>query len=105
MNFGSYILLACFASFVAVIILYILKGRKALDKEFKDLEKIKEQVPLPSNPPKGEKPVDKEKLDYDILMKQQQPSNVQKDIVITDDDLNSASYAEALKQGTTTFGQ
>ena len=82
MNFGSYILLACFASFVMVIILYILKGRKALDKEFKDLEKIKERVP--SNPPKDEKPVDQQKLDYDILVKKQQhPSNVQKDIVYT----------------------
>ena len=38
-------------------------------------------------------------------MKQQQPSNVLKDIVMTDDDLNSASYEVAQKQDTRTFGQ
>ena len=104
MNFGSYVLLACLASFVAVIILYILKGKKSLDSEFKKLERINEQVP--SNPPKSEKKVDQQQLDYDILVKkQQQPSNVLKDIVMTDDDLNSASYEVAQKQDTRTFGQ
>ena len=39
------------------------------------------------------------------MKKQQQPSNVLKDIVMTDDDLNSASYEVAQKQDTRTFGQ
>ena len=116
MNFGSYVLLACFASLVTIFVLYILKGGKALDKEFDKLEKIKgknkktESVPEKANPPKGNKNEDKEvqqaKNNYDILI---QPSsnttNVVKDIVYRDDELNSAEYKEAVAQDKRTFIQ
>ena len=116
MNFGSYVLLACFASLVTIFVLYILKGGKALDTEFKELEKIKgknkktESVPEKANPPKGNKNEDKEvqqaKNNYDILIPpSSNTTNVVKDIVYRDDELNCAEYKEAVAQDKRTFIQ
>ena len=120
MNFGSYVLLACFVSLVAVFVLYILKGGKALDKEFDKLEKIKEDKnkgkskknesgPEIANPPKNkieDKEVQKAKLDYgEFISRPANPTNVEKDIVYRDDELNSADYKEAVAQDKRKFIQ
>ena len=103
MNFGSYVLFACFVGFIVIVVLYCLMGNKAMENAFKTLainsqiKKEKSQdnnIPL-ANPPKS---TDKEKGDYDIFVKpQNKAQNVIEDYVIKEDQLNSADYSIAVE--------
>ena len=99
-NFGSYSLLVCMASFVGVVIFYFIKGKESINLLIQDLSHI-------SNPPK---PKNKEKENYDDLVsnrkrKHTDVKNIEKDVVLTDEELNTASYAIALKQDYRNFLQ
>ena len=99
-NFGSYILLACFVGFIAMVVLYFLKGRKAMDDEFKKILCVdNSQI---ANPPK---PVNELKKDYDELMGQPKVQNPKKDVVYSDDELNSADYSVATEKDFRTYIQ
>ena len=111
MNFGSYVLFACFVGFIVIVVLYCLMGNKAVENAFKSLAKNsknkKENSPdnniPPANPPNSPKPTDKEKEGYDILMKRQNAQNVTEDYVIGDDQLNSADYSIAVEKDKRSF--
>ena len=84
-NFGSYVLIACIASFIGSVVFYFIKGTSSLHKTFNDLE----GNPIPANPPKpGEKSSDRniksEKAGY-------------KDCVMNEEQLNNANYTIAEK--------
>ena len=120
-NFGSYILLACFFCFIGGVVFYFLKGKKQMENDFENLNKsVKKSKNInvndnninnnPANPPKNDDEkktgkntnddeVNKEKIQYDILLKQQEqnPANVVKDFVINEEDLNSIDYDTAIK--------
>ncbi len=132
-NFGSYVLLACFASFIGVIVFHFIKEKSEIDKIFKNLSLISSH---PSNPPKPGKPDDKNrehkrhhKEDKNIKVKQEKsvkgkmennngkstkevinkrhknPKNITKDIVLKDSQLNFTPYSMALKGDKRTFIQ
>ena len=104
LNFGSYALLICFVSFISMVVLYFLKGRKAMDDEFAKLGNNSDSVPKEkSSPDKEPKPVVKQKLDYDILMGNKKTTNVQKDIQYNEEDLNSANYKTAVEKDQRSF--
>ena len=98
LNFGSYVLLTCFVGFISMVILYFFKGRKILDEILTNLGNNSNSVP--ANPPK---PIDKDKLDYDILVKNKKPSEVIKDIQYNEEDLNFADYNTALEKDKRSF--
>ena len=134
-NFGSYVLLACFASFIGVIIFHLVKEKTAIDTIFSKLSII------PANPPKPSKPEDKKKEDKkkehkehhhhktDVKVKQEQsvkgkidnnnakstkevmnkphknPTNVQKDVVLKDSQLNFAPFKAAFNGDKRSFIQ
>jgi len=129
-NFGSYVLLACLASFIGVIIFHLVKEKTAIETNFSNLSKI------PANPPKPGKPEDKKKEHKehhhhktDVKVKQEKnvkgridnnnakstkdvfkqpstnPKNVQKDFVLKDSQLNFAPFKRALKDDKRTFIQ
>ena len=100
LNFGSYALLICFVGFVAMVVLYFVKGTKTMDDEFAKLGNNSDSVAVPANPPK---PVDKEKLDYDILVKNKKPSNVIQDIQYNEEELNEADYDTAVTKDKRSF--
>ena len=54
-NFGSYVLLACLAGSIGVIVFYALKGTKQINHIFDDLISIK------ANPPKNDSGTDSKK--------------------------------------------
>ena len=103
MNFGSYALLTCLASFIGLIIFYFIKGKEGVKILFTNLAHV------PSNPPKPKLPKEiiDEKLNYGELLKKKKknPTNIQKDIVLEDEELNSASFDIALKQDIRTYIQ
>ena len=133
MNFGSYVLLACFVGFIVIVVLYSIMGNKAMENSFKSLAKNSQIIKgnnIPSNPPKPKESINKEKLDYDILMKnppkpkiptnpldkekekesddifmkpQSSPQNVTEDYVIGEDQLNSADYPIAVDKDKRSF--
>jgi len=129
-NFGSYVLLACLASFIGVIIFHLVKEKEAIDTIFGKLSKI------PANPPKPGKPEDKKKEHKehhhhkkDVKVKQENnvkgkidinnakstkdvfkpkptnPKNVQKDVVLKDSQLNFAPFKKAFNDDKRTFIQ
>jgi hypothetical protein len=128
-NFGSYVLLVCFASFIGVIIFHLVKEKTAIDTIFRNLGNISH----PANPPKPGKPEDKKKEHKehhhksDTKVKQEKkvsiennkglstkvpikkthtdPNNIQKDLVLKDSELNFAPYKRALKDDERTFIQ
>ena len=102
LNFGSYALLICFVGFVSMVVLYFVKGTKTMDDEFENLSKNSNSEKTgPANPPK---PIDKQKLDYDILVKNnKKPSNVIEDIQYNDEELNAVDYDTALHKDTRSF--
>ena len=130
-NFGSYVLIACFASFIGVIIFHFIKEKTAIDTIFTKLSSISGH---PSNPPKPGKPDDKKKEHKEhhhhkseVKVKQEKnvkgkiennnpkstkevmnkplknPTNIQKDVVLKDSQLNFASYNQAIKNDKRTF--
>ena len=107
-NFGSYILLACFVSFIAMVALYFIKGKQLMEKEFFKLSVIhgnknskpKSDNTIPANPPK---PVNTEKLDYDDFVVKKDDKNAQADLVLNEEELNSADYTTAKNKDTRSF--
>ena len=119
-NFGSYVLLACLASFIGVVVFYFVKGTKMLDLMFESLGKFKSVAnpPLPKNgsgeqedEPKSQKQENneiKEKEGYPVFVppsKEVDPSTVRKDVTLTEEELNFAEFEEAKAQDHRTFAQ
>ena len=92
-NFGSYSLLVCMASFIGIVVFYFIKGKEKINSFFSDLS----QITGIANPPK---PKFSEKQNYDdfVKKKSKDPVNIQKDVVLQDEELNSVSYEIALKK-------
>ena len=65
-NFGQYVFLISFVGFNSIIVLYFNKKTKNMYNEFAKLGNNLDSVDIPVNP---SKPVHKEKIYYDILMK------------------------------------
>ena len=100
MNFGSYILMACFFCFIGAVVFYFLKGKKSMKKIFEDLNKLNETGSTNANPPKnGEDKTNAEKANYDVFVKppEQNPENVKKDFTMSEEDLNEINYEAALE--------
>jgi hypothetical protein len=92
-NYGSYCLLACLASFIGIVVFYFIKGKEGLNLLFKGL-----LVRPPASPPNPKK-IDTDKRNYDeFIKKKTKPNNIVKDIVLEDEELNSASFDIACKQ-------
>ena len=98
-NYGSYILLALFAGFIGTVVFYFVKGKKIMEKEFFNLTVSKDKN---SNPNQKQ---DKEKIDYDDFLKEQAKKKANKDIVLNDEELNSAEYAYAKERDKRSFGR
>ena len=100
-NFGSYCLITCFASFLATVVVYFVKGKESLNLIFRRLASFSS----PASPPK---PENKKKEYEDFLTKRKNlknPVKVQKDIVLKDIELNGADYDIAIKQDLRSYGQ
>ena len=112
-NFGSYILMFCFFSFIGICVFYGITGHKSVDIEFIKLNKIIRDVQInnmdnkiTSNPPKNngegtkDEEVKKNKEGYGIFIKKQEqnPENVHNDFTMNDEDLNTADYQTALNK-------
>ena len=112
-NFGSYILMFCFFSFIGICVFYGITGHKSIDIEFIKLNKIIRDVQInnmdnkiTSNPPKNngegtkDEEVKKNKEGYGIFIKKQEqnPENVHNDFTMNDEDLNTADYQTALNK-------
>ena len=104
MNFGSYVLMACFVTFAAMVVLYYLKGRKTMDTEFSKISNIKK---LNSENNKQANPQNKEKEGYDefINNNQNKPQNIKADTIYNDEELNSVDYQTAINKDDRTFIQ
>ena len=103
-NFGSYVLIACFLSFIGAVVYYIIKGSSKINVLFNNLE----NNPIPANPPKPKEaqkvdpnePI-KAKADYDSNSDvQKKPKNVGKDNIIIEEQLNNADFDIAKKYDT-----
>ena len=94
-NFGSYCLLICFASFAGVVAFYFVKGKEGVKAIFNKFY-------LPASPPNPKKAKNVEREKYDPLnqkkMKDKEKVQPLKDIVLTDEQLNLASFSTATKQ-------
>ena len=126
-NFGSYVLLVCFASFIGVIIFHFIKEKSGIDNIFNNLSLISGH---PANPPKPGKPDDKKKEHREhhkpkepktvkgkieinngkstkevINKTHKNPANIQKDVVLKDSQLNFAPYVKAIKSDQRSFIQ
>ena len=114
-NFGSYVLLVCLVSFIAVVVLYFVKGTKKLDSIFENLYTCKKVA----NPPKPEKPSDSQEVDNDKEEKNQEkmkqgyevmvppdnidPQNMKIDLELNEEELNSAEYSVACENDKRSF--
>ena len=134
-NYGSYILLACMASFIGVIIFYLNKEREKMNNILYELSSIGSQH---SNPPKPGKTSEKSKKEHhhsshknenkEVKIKNAQkikneiannkkstrevftkpplnPNSIQKDLVLSDDQLNFSPYTYAIKKDNRTYMQ
>ena len=106
-NFGSYCLITCFAGFLVTVVFYFVKGKESLNLIFTSLAKFSH----PSNPPNPKPPKNKnkERENYDDLVKKpknsKDPKNVQKDLVLNDIELNLANYNIAKSKDYRNYGQ
>ena len=85
-NFGSYVLLACLAGSIGVIVFYALKGTKQINHIFDDLISIK------ANPPKNDSGTDSKKRSVNHEEGKVEGKDDEKK---SDVELNEASYEEA----------
>ena len=114
MNIGSYILFACFAEYLGIVIYYLVKGEKKLDDNYSNLAnatidakinndiKINNDNNIKANPPKNDnaninatkdaKVPDTKSNEVIIKNREIDPDKIKKDYVYTDDDLNLAKY-------------
>ena len=120
LNFGSYILFACFIGFIASIIIYFTCNKNKMDDIFSGLSKIPKNS-LPANPPKDGEITEENKNEensedksggkneckggYDMFVKKPEinPANIQKDFVLSEEDLNMANYDDAKINDKRTF--
>ena len=89
-NFGSYVLLACLASSIGVIVFYALKGTKQIDIIFQDFNSIK------ANPPKNDSGTDSKKRSVKV-------EEDKKDDVMSENELNNADYDTAINKDNRKF--
>ena len=98
-NFGSYFLLTCLGSFIGLIVFYFVKGKDSVKLLFASFSH-------PASPPKPKERKEREKVYEDFInKKKKKPENVQKDIILEDEELNSASFEIAVKQDMRTYIQ
>ena len=124
-NFGSYILLVGLVSFIGVVVFHFLKERKAMDTLFNNLSKI----PIKANPPNPHKEKNDKKKDTNDKnrnnvnaknegikvqlrginskgsatkrdLTKEKPKNILKDMELTNEQLNYASYDIASEKDT-----
>ena len=84
-NFGSYILMACFASFVGVAVFYFVKGSAKIDALFGRLSS------MPANPPKPSPSA----TSKENVKPPQGINNIDRDFVLNDYELNAAPFDTA----------
>ena len=81
-NFGSYCLMACFVSFIGVVVFYILKGSKKMTELFNGFN-----GQIPANPPPKDQPDPTTK----VIMKKPEIEGKQ-DFTMNEEELMFASY-------------
>ena len=92
-NIGSYILIACFVSFIGIVVFYIIKGTSKIDFIFNNL--INNNIP--ANPPKQGVEVPDNNAKSSSEPSKSQKFEGQPDLKMTEEDLNSANYEIAKK--------
>ena len=104
-NFGSYTLLTCLASMIGVMVLFIIKGPKQLLTFFSGFVN---KPSIPANPPKdGEakvQPEDKSNPDSKVKSINKGVEDVNKDMLISDEDLDNADFSIAVKEDKRSYG-
>ena len=85
-NFGSYVLLLCFAGFIASIVIYFVKGTSKINETFNQLA----GNPIPASPPKPTDPKSSEE-------KVEKINNKIEDFIINEEQLNGADFEIAKK--------
>ena len=96
-NFGSYILLGCLVSFVGVAVFYFVKGKSKVDQLYGRLSGSSN----PANPPKPPTSA----TSKENAKPSQNPSNLEKDFVLNDYELNAADYDTAKNKDKRSFLQ
>ena len=87
-NYGSYILMACFAGLVGMMVFYFLKGKKQAFEKLDELNELKEK--------KEKKIIDKEvaknKENYGPLKKPVEIKDCKEDRILREDELNFGNF-------------
>ena len=96
LNIGSYILFAIFIVFITSVIIFFSCGKKKMEKMFDNLSEIPVKN-IKANPPKPVEIKEKEGYDDFVSKPERNPSNIQKDFEVTEEDLNLADFEEAKK--------
>ena len=129
-NFGSYILLVGLASFIGVAVFHFIKEKTLMDELFRSLGIMQSEKANPPKPTgtkeektkneskseskdkkdKKEKPDKKVRIENKgktskaVLSKpRKNPTDIHKEVVLKDDQLNFASYTQAVKNDNRTF--
>jgi len=126
MNFGSYIILVGLATFIGVIVFHFIKEKTKMDDIFYELSSMPSN---PANPPNPKRTKEDQKSDKKTKEKKHKdnkdkkvivenkgkttkepfsrpkknPTNIQREVVLKDDQLNFASYNIALKNDKRSF--
>jgi len=87
-NFGSYILMLCFAGFIGIIVFYFLKGQKMQFSILDNLIKKKKK----EEPKQIDKEMEKERRKYEELNMGQQVTDINEDRFLKEDELNFGNY-------------
>jgi hypothetical protein len=95
-NIGSYILLLCLASFIGVIVFYVLKDSKTFNKAFNDIE-----VPKPNPPKDGEEKEANSAQDSKSKTKKVEEKNI--DDTKDDYGMNNSDYNYAKEKDKRSF--
>ncbi len=96
-NYGSYILMACLISFVGVAVFYCVKGKAKVSELFSKLS----SPSIRANPPKPSP----SSTSKDVVKAPSNPSNLEKDIVLNEYELNSADFETAKNKDKRSFLQ
>ena len=87
-NFGSYILMLCFAGLVGIIVYYALRGYKEMLSTLDSLiKKRKREEPKPID-----KDVEKERRNYEELNMGQRVNDINEDLTLKEDELNFGNF-------------
>ena len=87
-NIGSYILMACFAGLVGMIVLYFLKGKKKFEEDLDKINIIRKEKKEKKN---IDKEVAEQKKNYDVLNKPE-VKDIVPDNYLKEDELNFGPY-------------